>query len=76
MILTKNHEIIPNALKTLIESCITLFFVSSTSDLLQCWAARLLIERSKAIKSPNIASHLVGCKKIQQVLSSKDVVAR
>jgi len=41
-----------------------------------CWKARLMIERSKAIKSPNIASHLVGCKKIQQVLSNQSTVER
>eukprot|EP00795_Rhopilema_esculentum_P001521 gene1521-15967_t len=41
-----------------------------------CWKARLLIERSKAIKSPNIAAHLVGSKKIQQVLSAKGSVER
>ena len=32
------------------------------------WKARELIERSKAIKCPNINYHLAGCKKIQQVL--------
>jgi glutathione synthase len=33
------------------------------------WAARLLIERSLAIKCPNIAYHLAGTKKMQQVLA-------
>lgn len=33
------------------------------------WSSRLLIERSLAIKCPNIATHLAGCKKIQQVLA-------
>lgn len=33
------------------------------------WAARLTIERSTAIKCPNIAYHLVGTKKMQQVLA-------
>lgn len=42
----------------------------------ECWSARLLIERSAAIKSPNIASHLVGSKKIQQVLSANGIVER
>eukprot|EP01133_Synstelium_polycarpum_P014273 gene14273-16847_t len=32
------------------------------------WSARLLIERSLAIKSPSIANHLVGTKKIQQAI--------
>ncbi|MFN9945187.1 MAG: nucleotidyltransferase domain-containing protein, partial [bacterium] len=30
---------------------------------------RLLLERSRAIKCPNIADHLAGSKKIQQVLA-------
>lgn len=33
------------------------------------WSARLKIERSLAIKCPNIAYHLAGTKKIQQVLA-------
>jgi len=33
------------------------------------WQARLKIERSKAIKCPNIAYHLSGTKKIQQMLA-------
>lgn len=32
------------------------------------WSARLTIERSRAIKCPNIAYHLAGTKKVQQVL--------
>jgi glutathione synthase len=35
------------------------------------WEARLMMERSKAIKCPNIAYHLCGTKKIQQVLTEK-----
>nr|UNN25574.1 glutathione synthetase [Diaphanosoma celebensis] len=38
------------------------------------WNARLLIERSKAIKCPNIAYHLAGTKKIQQTLAQPGVV--
>jgi len=34
------------------------------------WAARLMVERSKAVKCPWIGYHLAGCKKIQQVLSN------
>ncbi|XP_072099857.1 glutathione synthetase isoform X1 [Mobula birostris] len=34
----------------------------------ECWLARLMIERSLAIKCPDIATHLVGTKKIQQEL--------
>jgi glutathione synthase len=34
------------------------------------WNIRLQIERSNAIKCPNIGYHLAGCKKIQQVLAN------
>jgi len=40
------------------------------------WAARLLIERSRAIKSPNISYHLAGTKKVQQVLAQPGVVEK
>lgn len=40
------------------------------------WAARLLIERSRAIKSPNIQLHLVGAKRIQQALCEENVLER
>ena len=40
------------------------------------WAARLLIERSKAIKSPSINYHLAGTKKVQQVLAQPGVLER
>ncbi|XP_018497304.1 glutathione synthetase, chloroplastic [Galendromus occidentalis] len=33
------------------------------------WAARETVERSRCIKGPNLAWHLVGCKKIQQELA-------
>ena len=33
------------------------------------WDARLLLERSHAIKCPCIEHHLVGCKKVQQQLA-------
>ncbi|XP_074868179.1 glutathione synthetase [Carettochelys insculpta] len=35
----------------------------------QNWEARLLIERSKAVKCPDIATQLAGTKKVQQELS-------
>ncbi|CAG9858071.1 unnamed protein product [Phyllotreta striolata] len=38
------------------------------------WDARLLIERSKAIKCPNINYHLAGCKKVQQELAKEGVI--
>ncbi|XP_069740418.1 glutathione synthetase isoform X2 [Narcine bancroftii] len=40
----------------------------------ECWAARLLIERSLAIKCPNIGTHLVGTKKVQQELVHSGVL--
>ncbi|XP_072371321.1 glutathione synthetase-like [Scyliorhinus torazame] len=41
-----------------------------------CWVARLLIERSKAIKCPDIATHLAGTKKIQQELARSGMVEK
>lgn len=41
-----------------------------------CWQARLLVERSMAIKCPSIAYHLTGCKKVQQALASPGVLER
>lgn len=40
------------------------------------WSARLMMERSKAIKCPWIGYHLAGCKKIQQVLSNPTELER
>jgi len=40
------------------------------------WAARLMIEKSKAIKCPSIAYHLAGLKKVQQVLAQPGQVER
>ncbi|XP_055389608.1 glutathione synthetase-like isoform X3 [Condylostylus longicornis] len=40
------------------------------------WDARLLIERSKAIKCPTIYYHLAGTKKVQQALSEPGMVER
>lgn len=40
------------------------------------WEARLLIERSFAIKSPTIGYHLAGWKKIQQLLAQPGVLER
>ncbi|XP_030388871.1 glutathione synthetase isoform X2 [Gopherus evgoodei] len=42
----------------------------------QNWEARLLIERSKAVKCPDIATQLAGTKKVQQELSQPGVVER
>eukprot|EP01041_Mallomonas_annulata_P003989 gene3989-7945_t len=35
----------------------------------QCWASRLLLEQSMAIKCPTVAHQLVGTKKVQQALA-------
>eukprot|EP00051_Salpingoeca_urceolata_P028235 m.5556 g.5556 ORF g.5556 m.5556 type:complete len:534 (+) comp2396_c0_seq1:156-1757(+) len=40
------------------------------------WDARLLIERSTAIACPNIALHLAGTKKVQQVLTDRKVLSK
>jgi hypothetical protein len=40
------------------------------------WSARLLIERSMAIKSPSIQFQLVGTKRIQQVLTDPEILVR
>lgn len=38
------------------------------------WDARLLMERSLAIKSPSVHYQLIGAKKVQQVLASPGVL--
>ena len=40
------------------------------------WDARLLMERSKAIKSPSIHYHLAGTKKVQQQLALPGVLEK
>lgn len=40
------------------------------------WNARLKLERSTAIKSPSIAYHLAGTKKVQQVLAEEGQVLK
>ncbi|KAJ8257846.1 hypothetical protein GJAV_G00190370 [Gymnothorax javanicus] len=42
----------------------------------QSWEARLMIERSKAVKSPDIGTHLAGTKKVQQELTRPGVLER
>ncbi|CAL8260071.1 unnamed protein product [Gadus morhua 'NCC'] len=42
----------------------------------ESWATRLLMERSRAIKCPDIATHLAGTKKVQQVLARPGVLER
>ncbi|KAM9343423.1 glutathione synthetase isoform 2-T3 [Pholidichthys leucotaenia] len=42
----------------------------------QCWEARLLMERSMAIKCPDIRTHLTGTKKVQQVLARPGVLEK
>lgn len=38
------------------------------------WDARITIERSFAIKCPNLGYHLAGTKKVQEVISTKEVL--
>ncbi|WOL17747.1 glutathione synthetase, chloroplastic [Canna indica] len=40
------------------------------------WSARVLMEKSSAIKCPSISYHLVGTKKIQQELAKPNVLER
>nr|CAD7408975.1 unnamed protein product [Timema cristinae] len=40
------------------------------------WEARLLVERSRAIKSPSIQYHLAGTKKVQQALARPGAVEK
>jgi len=40
------------------------------------WKVRLLMERSKAIKSPSINYHLAGTKKVQQELAKRGMVEK
>jgi glutathione synthetase len=40
------------------------------------WDGRLLIERSRAIKCPSISYHILGAKKVQQVISTPGVLER
>lgn len=40
------------------------------------WEARLMMERSRAIKSPSIHYHLAGTKKVQQELARPGVLER
>jgi len=40
------------------------------------WSGRLIIERSKAIKCPSVAYHLIGTKKIQQLMVKPGMLER
>ncbi|XP_035500982.2 glutathione synthetase-like [Scophthalmus maximus] len=42
----------------------------------KCWDARLLIDRSLAVKCPDISTHLAGTKKVQQVLAKPGVLEK
>lgn len=42
----------------------------------QTWEARLLMERSLAVKCPDIRTHLAGTKKVQQVLAKPGVLEK
>ncbi|PJF16778.1 Glutathione synthetase [Paramicrosporidium saccamoebae] len=41
-----------------------------------CWTARLMVERSSAVKIPDIAMHLAGLKKVQQELACPTVLSK
>ncbi|KAL4655309.1 glutathione synthetase [Arapaima gigas] len=43
---------------------------------LQNWEVRLMMERSQAVKCPNIQTHLAGVKKVQQVLAQPGVLEK
>lgn len=40
------------------------------------WSARLILERSSAIKCPNIQYHLLGTKKVQQIWATKNLLEK
>ncbi|XP_073326330.1 glutathione synthetase-like [Pagrus major] len=42
----------------------------------QAWDARLMMERSLAVKCPDISTHLAGTKKVQQVLAKPGVLEK
>ncbi|XP_038578947.1 glutathione synthetase [Micropterus salmoides] len=42
----------------------------------QTWDARLLMERSLAVKCPDISTHLAGTKKVQQILARPGVLEK
>ncbi|KAE8293108.1 Glutathione synthetase [Larimichthys crocea] len=42
----------------------------------ETWDARLLMERSLAVKCPDISTHLAGTKKVQQVLAKPGVLEK
>ncbi|KAJ0055877.1 hypothetical protein NL108_014260, partial [Boleophthalmus pectinirostris] len=42
----------------------------------QLWDVRLLLEQSRAVKCPDVGTHLAGTKKVQQVLSEAGVLER
>lgn len=46
------------------------------SDPETTWAARLFLENSLAIKCPSLLTQLSGAKKVQQVLTSRDIVEK
>lgn len=40
------------------------------------WAARLMIEQSRAIKCPDVGAHLAGLKKVQQVIVDPKILGK
>lgn len=39
-----------------------------------CWNARLIMEKSQAIKCPSLLTQLSGAKKIQQILTNEEII--
>uniref|UniRef100_A0A8C0B762 Glutathione synthetase n=1 Tax=Buteo japonicus TaxID=224669 RepID=A0A8C0B762_9AVES len=66
--------------KRLIENLLFFFFFCPDGMvslfLSQNWEARLLLERSRAVKCPDIATQLAGTKKVQQELSRPGTLER
>ncbi|CAI5643990.1 unnamed protein product [Oreochromis niloticus] len=62
--------------KDVMERCIHLLSDPSLRLRLKSWDARLLMERCRAVKSPDISAHLAGTKKVQQVLARPGVLER
>ena len=40
------------------------------------WEAKMLLEKSSSLKSPSVAMHLAGSKKIQQALAEEGVLRK
>lgn len=71
----KNALIFPDNDNNMVEAAVVYFragYAPADYSGEETWLSRLLIEKSNAIKCPDIFSHLAGTKKIQQVLASEE----